>query len=208
MPFFTDCKSKIQWLRDDVIKWKRFSRYCPFVRPVTGGFPSQRPVTRSFDIFFYLRRNKRLSKQPRRRRFDTPSRSLWRQCNVVLVPEFTVFTETSNSQYLTLPSTSLEKGYRHIQTSLYHMMTSSNGNIFCVTGHLCGEFTGPRWILRTKASDVDALMFSLICVWINVWVNNRDAGDLRRYRGHYDVIVMKMQNYMVIFNSWRRIIEI
>ena len=33
-------------------------------------------------------------------------------------------------------------------------------------------------------------MFSLICVWINGWVNNREAGDLRRYRGHYDVIVM------------------
>ena len=36
-----------------------------------------------------------------------------------------------------------------------------------------------------------ALMFSLICVWINGWVNNREAGDLRRYRAHYDVMVMK-----------------
>ena len=35
-----------------------------------------------------------------------------------------------------------------------------------------------------------ALMFSLICVWINGWVNNREAGDLRRYRAHYDVTVM------------------
>ena len=35
-----------------------------------------------------------------------------------------------------------------------------------------------------------ALMFSLNCVWINGWVNNREASDLRRYRGHYDVIVM------------------
>ena len=34
------------------------------------------------------------------------------------------------------------------------MITSSNGNIFRVTGHLCGEFTGPRWFPRTKASDV------------------------------------------------------
>ena len=37
------------------------------------------------------------------------------------------------------------------------------------------------------------MMFSLICVWINVWVNNREAGDLRRYRAHYDVIVMQIQ---------------
>ena len=35
-----------------------------------------------------------------------------------------------------------------------------------------------------------ALMSSLICVWIDGWVNNREAGDLRRYRAHYDVIVM------------------
>ena len=35
-----------------------------------------------------------------------------------------------------------------------------------------------------------ALMFSLICARINGWVNNRDAGDLRRHRTHYDVIVM------------------
>ena len=48
---------------------------------VTGGFPSQRPVTRSLDIFFDLRPNKRLSKQSRRRWFETQSRSLWRHCN-------------------------------------------------------------------------------------------------------------------------------
>ena len=36
-----------------------------------------------------------------------------------------------------------------------------------------------------------ALMFSLICAWINGWVNNRKAGDLRHYRAHHDVIVMQ-----------------
>ena len=37
-----------------------------------------------------------------------------------------------------------------------------------------------------------ALMFPLICVWINDWVNNHEAGDLRRHRGHYDVNVMSL----------------
>ena len=37
-----------------------------------------------------------------------------------------------------------------------------------------------------------ALVFSLICVWINGWVNNGEAGDLRRYRAHYDVTVMNI----------------
>ena len=39
------------------------------------------------------------------------------------------------------------------------MMTSSNGTIFRVTGPLCGEFTGPRWIPRTKASDAELWCF-------------------------------------------------
>ena len=39
-----------------------------------------------------------------------------------------------------------------------------------------------------------ALIFSLICVWINGWVNNRGAGDLRRYLAHYDVTVMYYMN--------------
>ena len=36
----------------------------------------------------------------------------------------------------------------------------------------------------------EALMFSLLCVWINDWVNNLEAGDLRRYLAHYDVTLM------------------
>ena len=35
-----------------------------------------------------------------------------------------------------------------------------------------------------------ALIFSWICVWINGWVNNHEAGDLKRRRAHYDVTVM------------------
>ena len=49
--------------------------------PVTGELPSQRPVTRSFDVFFDLRINKRLSKQSWGWWFGTPSRPLWRPCN-------------------------------------------------------------------------------------------------------------------------------
>ena len=49
--------------------------------PVTGWFPLQRPVMRSFEIFFDLRLNKRLSKQSRRWWYVTPSRSVWRHCH-------------------------------------------------------------------------------------------------------------------------------
>ena len=56
---------------------------CAGNSPVTGEFPSQRPVTRSFDIFFNLRLNKRLSKQSWGWWFDTPSCPLWCHCNEV-----------------------------------------------------------------------------------------------------------------------------
>ena len=46
-----------------------------------------------------------------------------------------------------------------------------------------GEF--PAQTPVTRSFDV-----SLICAWINHWVNNGEAGDLRRYRNHYDVIVI------------------
>ena len=39
-----------------------------------------------------------------------------------------------------------------------------------------------------------AFMFSLICFWINGWVNNREAGDLRGYRTHYDVTIMRYRH--------------
>ena len=49
-----------------------------------------------------------------------------------------------------------------------------------------------RWPVNSphKGQWRGALMFSLICARINRWVNNREAGDLRRYRTHYDVIVI------------------
>ena len=47
-----------------------------------------------------------------------------------------------------------------------------------------------RGIHRSKASDTEPLKFSLICTSTNGWVNNQDAGDLRRYRAHYGVSVM------------------
>ena len=53
----------------------------PLCGDVTGEFPSQRPLTWTFDVFFYLCLNKRLSKHPIRRWFDTSWRSSWRHSN-------------------------------------------------------------------------------------------------------------------------------
>ena len=42
-----------------------------------------------------------------------------------------------------------------------------------------------------------ALMFSMIFAWVNDWVNNREAGDLKRHRGHYDVNVIEMNVFIL-----------
>ena len=85
----------------------------------------------------------------------------------------------------------------YIWHSKKHMMTSSNGHIFRVTGLLCGEFTGPRWVLR-KGQWRRAVMFPLIYVWIHGCANNREAGDLTRHRTHYDVTVMILLHNIMI----------
>ena len=67
----------------DVIKWKIFPRYWPFVRGFhrLPAITLTKPMTQKFDVFFDLRLNKRLRKQSRCRWFETPSPSLWRHCN-------------------------------------------------------------------------------------------------------------------------------
>ena len=54
-------------------------------------------------------------------------------------------------------------------------ITSSDGNIFPVTGLLCGEFTDHRWIPLTKASNAELWCFLWSAPWINGWVNNRES---------------------------------
>ena len=78
-------------------------------------------------------------------------------------------------------------------------MTSSNGNIFRVTGLLCGNSPVTAVNSPHKGQWRGALMSSLICTWTDSWANNGDAGDLRRYRAHCDVIVMK---YFLLELHW------
>ena len=187
-------------IHDDVIKWKHFPRYWPFVRGIhrsPGNSHHKGPVTRSFDVFFDLRLNKRLSKHTCGWWFETPSRSLRRHCDAVSVITSHVYVRggpnlkvwelsydwtsivlrsihfwlcTGTGKWLRIEKDKLSPTSPRIRTWASQaptypqtggplMMTSSNGNIFRVTGHLCGEFTGPRWIPRTKASDAELWCF-------------------------------------------------
>ena len=72
----------------------------------------------------------------------------------------------------------LKPWWRHQMETFSALLTLCAGN-----SPVSGEFPAQRPVTRS-------LIFSLICVWINGWVNNREAGDLRRYRAHYDVSVI------------------
>ena len=75
-------KMCVSWWRHQMEIFSALLALCGGNSPETVEFPSQRPVTQSFDVISDLRLNKRLSKQSRRRWFETPSRSLWSHCNV------------------------------------------------------------------------------------------------------------------------------
>ena len=72
------------WWRYQMETFSALLALCAGNSPVTYEFPAQRPVTRSFDVFFDLRLAKQLSKQSRRRWFETPSRQLWLHCYVTI----------------------------------------------------------------------------------------------------------------------------
>ena len=201
---------------------------CAGNSPATGEFPSQRPVTRSFDVFFDL---KRLSKQSWGWWFETLSRPLWGHCYetpthqtatwVLLSSAFKVLLMSKNYNLLICrnngsllkidwwvallhdkypgpiyPTKSLA---RLLMTWLRRMELMASA-VMALIRHQMETFSAllpfVRGIHRLPVNSPHkgqwrgALMFSLICVWTNGWVNNREAGDLRRHGAHSDFAVM------------------
>ena len=132
--------------------------------PLSGGFPSQRQVTRSFDKFWYA------PEQTVEQTVMMPM--IWDVIAVIMTSLQCTHTEALS--YRKCCSKDVNKSTVYFECRwpiktqftdcLYLkcvciMMTSSNGNVFRVTGHLCGEFTGPRWIPRTKASGAELWCF-------------------------------------------------
>ena len=92
--------------------------------------------------------------------------------------------------------------HNKIQQSTSHVHMASDHDDIIKWKHFLRYWPFVRGIHQSlvnsshKGKWCGALMFSLICVWINGWVNNREAGDLRCYHAHYDVTVM-----CVVFSS-------
>ena len=81
------------------------------------------------------------------------------------------------------------------------MMTSSQGSIFPRHWSFVRGLHRPPVNSLHRGQWRGALVFSLICAWTKVWVNNGDAGDFRRHRAHYDVTGMYSM-------SWRHPVSV
>ena len=88
----------------------------------------------------------------------------------------------------------LQAWWRHQMETFFALLAICARN-----SPITGEFPTQRPVMRSFDVFFD-LRFnnSLIYTWINGWVNNGEAGDLKRHRAHYDVTVMRM------FSSWFR----
>ena len=134
------------WWRHQMETFSALLSLCEGNPPVTGGFPSQRPVRRSFDVFFDRRLHKRLSIQSRRWWFEIPSQSLWRHRNAV----GSLQQITTEKQKYTLPRKiflaekivfvgKLSPLWKEIFICLVEKKVLCGGIIFFAEDYCCGE---------------------------------------------------------------------
>ena len=125
--------------------------------PVTGGFPSQRPVMQSCDVFFYLCLNKRLSKQTWGWWFETQWRLLWYHCNIQCqvalslellhdIWELTEFTKSTHVQ--------AETWFNHLILAARSKIKMPLQARQIVTWFLVISF---RWSMQLQNSRLDAI---------------------------------------------------
>ena len=124
-------------------------------REFTGEFPTQRQVTWSFDVFFDVCLNERLSKQPCGWRFETPSHSLWRHSNE------TERTEMIVSNYLVYCPISITWVKSHLGWDLLPQ------NLDFFQGH---SFFSQKWILCSMHSILDLNVRSTK-TYLNIYIH-------------------------------------
>ena len=78
----------------------------------------------------------------------------------------------------------------YIHNNNHCVSWQSAGDDLILWHHQMETFPASLALFAGNSPVSGSLMFSLICVWTNGWINTRDAGDLRRYRANYDVTVI------------------
>ena len=137
---------RLTWWRHQMETFSALLVLCAGNSPVTCEFPSHKPVTRSFDVFFDLRLNKRLSKQSWGWWFETPSRSLWRHfngCGIVWIICGYSCTTTKHCIQHWHPTVTFWVSVKYPEGGLRHRYHSNN--IFKQSFQFASWFSYPTW---------------------------------------------------------------
>ena len=155
-------KAARSWCRHQMVTFSALLAFCAGNSPTIGEFPSQRPVTRSFDVFFDLRLNKRLVKPSWSWWFETPSRLLWRHCYVMPISSAMSFVGRSFAR------TERTRDLR--QTSIIHHSARKCQTDVWSTSRKRGNFSGtsPRNFEKGYFLHVSAYFYPgfLVCIVI------------------------------------------
>ena len=142
------------------MKWKHFARYWLFVRgihSVTGGFPSQRPVKRSFDVFFDPCLNKGLSKWSRYWWFEVPSCSLWHHYNI----EVTLKIVTTQVTYLVVCKFEFKPAPVTLQKRVWEDNDGTAASIDCGTDVVHHSWSRQKVSLMNAKAEVGIMIFQV-----------------------------------------------
>ena len=162
----------IPWLRHQMETFSALLAICAGNSPVTGEFPAQRPVARSFDIFFDLCLNKWLSKQSRGQWFDMPPYPLWRRCNakqncVLFCSECRIVDTAVKARYGRVTAS-------HIIVDVITYPCPNLGHRCHVTGqpNSCGIGT----FVKCRAARINTKSVEISTVWGRTDIGIRDSG--------------------------------
>ena len=129
------------WWRHQMETFSVLLAICAGNSPVPGEFPTKRPVTLSFDVFFDLRLNKRPSKQWWGWWFEMPSSPLWRHCNEVSMLLFCIMgLKIMLLKYLShLPGANELRIGDAFQCSVYNSLDARRNKVFVFGFYLSNE---------------------------------------------------------------------
>ena len=203
---------------DDAMIWEGSMHYWPFVWGIhvalSCGFPSQRSQY-NCDIFLIIILNKRLNKHSSYWWFQMPRRC-WCGGNIKPLICLNIFFSISHCNFSSQQSqqkphyrpltaiyeASLASSQRHQYSAFtvgvmyswwHHQMETFSALLAICAGN--SPVTGEFPVQRPVKQSFDVFF---ICAWMNDWLNNREAGDLRRYRVHCDVTVMFIWNSVTL----------
>ena len=152
-------------------------------------------VMQMFDVYIVVSLNKLLNKQSIYQWFQTS----WCPSDCTVMPYTNINGLGFTYCYSLLYSCFCNLYLIHIHCNKHRATSFLHDDVIKWKHFLC-NWPFVQGIHQSPVNSPDkglwhgALMFSLICIWINGRVNNHEAGDLRRYRAHYDVIIMGQPN--------------